>query len=540
MAGVVNAGRVELDVVAIARDQVSATLREVNKSLGSVKAKADEAAGGTRGLREGVNALTGGVKEGIKPLSQMREGFEQLRSNGLFVVGAVTAVGGALLGLIKHLTEAGSAQAELNARAKDFEAAGNALRAGIEALRERLKQTGDKFTETWDAAITGASEARLKLQLTDEALAQSAIKATRLRLEYEGFFGGVNMAIATGRNLGAEVEAQEKRTVALGNERKKLAGDIVEFERLNLEYLQKQNTEIGKQLLGRAIPGLGLALALGADKATGGRGKPDPKDPKPPGAGSSQSFEAVDPLTGKPLSSFREDNGDEAAGRRLGRRLWRAGGGPELEAAQKAIDDLAKKRAEEAVTEKARIDALAESYRNFANILRDGFDAALPGLGDAVTQLGELGAQLSTIDDANTKIALGASGTIKAGLDVAAANAKTAREAFTYKALGEGAAALGSLAVFDYQGFGLHTAAAAAYGIAAAAAGGGGGASSGGGGGRVAGPSSLDAPGSSRGNGGPVVNNIYVAPGTDPQTVGRELRRIEYSTRGTSAGNVGV
>lgn len=40
-ASTINAGRVELDLVAIARDQVSATLREANKSLAATKAQMD-------------------------------------------------------------------------------------------------------------------------------------------------------------------------------------------------------------------------------------------------------------------------------------------------------------------------------------------------------------------------------------------------------------------------------------------------------------------------------------------------------------------
>lgn len=534
----VNAGRVELDLVAVARDQVTATLREVNKSLLQTKATAEGTASGTRNLRGSIEGLTGGVKEGIKPLNMMREGFEQVRSNGLFVISAITGIGAALGGLIKHLTEAGTAQGELNARAKDFEGATTALKAGIEALQEKLGKTPDATRKAWDAAIVGASEARLKVQLTSEALGEAAVKASLLRLEYEGYFKDRVNEEVLGRNIAQEVERAEKRVVDLANERRKLSGDIAEFERLSLEYIRQQNIEVGKQLLGRVVPGVGLAISVGAEKFAGQ--KPDPKTVGGMTAGQ------VEAAWLERVRRFSREEPSEGDIRRLMRRIRREGGGDEIDAAEESRREMAEAlrldyedRTEAAERERVRIRALADEYARFADILRDGFDAALPGLGTAVTSLGELAGQMESVDDANQRAAMGVSGSIQAVTELAAANAETAQEAFIYKGLGEAAAALGSAAVGDVKGAALHTASAVAYGVAAAAAGGGGGGGAPSAGASGASPSSLDT-GGSRGSGGTSVTNVYVAPGTDPQAVARALRRTNYASRGTGRGNPGV
>jgi methyl-accepting chemotaxis protein len=232
-----NAGRVELDLVAIARDQVSATLREINGKLRETKGEMDKAAGANQSLNASTKKLGDNMREGAKPLNNMREGFENLRSNGLFLVSAITAVGGVLVGLVKHLSEAGTAQGELNARTKEFGEAGDDMQRAIESLRDKLGQMGDKTREAFDKGTIAASEMRLKLDLTDEAMGDAAVKAQKLRYEWETFdkyqFAGSGME---DRAVKANaVERAERRVLDLANERRALAGKIAEFENLTLE-----------------------------------------------------------------------------------------------------------------------------------------------------------------------------------------------------------------------------------------------------------------------------------------------------------------
>lgn len=542
---VVNAGRVELDVVAIARDQVTATMREVNKSLEATKRKADEAAGGTKGLREGVLSMTSGVKESIKPMNALREGFEQVRSNGLFVVSVVGAVSGALVGLVAKLTESSSATEELTKRAKEFEGGGNAMQKGIEAIKQKLGIAKDSFQEVYDAAITGAGAAFDELATTQAAIAENNVEAVdifvRMQREQEKLTKeGASQSRLASERRSAEfaIQAVLDKNIPLVTRIRELSASTAEFERLKLDYLKQQSDEMFRQL----SPAYSLFTYIRGFKP--GESKPPPGAPPRGGAGGRSPARRDNEMAFLLAEDF--ENRERV-------RKEREASEEKMREAEAAVDEIREARRgpstrelrlQHLEAEKQRVDELAESYRRFADGVRDAFESALPGLGGATDKLAELAIQMGAVDDANKRAALGAGGTISAIMDVAAANAETAQEAFVYKGAGEVAAGLGSLAIGDVKGAGLHFASAAAYGVAAAAAGGGGGGSgrgigSGGGGGN--GPSRLDTDASARGDSGTVVNNIYVAPGTDPQSVARELRRIEHSARGTGRrANAGV
>jgi len=539
----VNAGRVELDLVAVARDQVSATLREVNKSLDQTRAKAEAAGGGTKGLREGVISLTSGVKEGIKPLNALREGFEQVRSNGLFVVSAVASVAGALVTLSARFRDTTTAMYWWSKNSEVVLKSGNELAAMTEKLRDLNNPDQGPL-----AGITGSAVAE-RVNKVGEGVAQLRRRITELREPLETLNGLFAQNVGTNELRGflmGQIEESQKT--------------ITDLAKQEAQYHREATQAIIEQAL--ATANLARAEELrriggAVDKGTGGAAK------------ASDLFAGA--ITGEKMPERIRDyaaieaarasmrGGGESRKARESReemafllaedfanreRVRKAEEEKSNEEARASRENMAAAMAEDFAnrermieSEKAALESLQEAYRSFGEGVREAFNAALPGLGDATARLGELAAQMAAVNGANEKAALGATGTIEAITMVAAANAETASEAFAYKALGEGAAALGSLAIGDAKGAALHAASAVAYGVAAAAAGGsGGGVSTAGGGG----PSALDT-GGTGGRSGPSITNVYVAPGTDPQAVARELRRVDRSARGTGlAANPGV
>lgn len=530
---VVNAGRVELDVVAIARDQVTATMREVNKSLEATKKKAEEAAGGTKGLREGVLSMTSGVKESIKPMNALREGFEQVRSNGLFVVSAVATIGTALVGLASELFRSSSAFSELNDRAKEFAEGRSALEKGIEALKAKLGIVKDSFGDVYEDAIKGAGLAFNQLGTLIAASAEKTAEAIEIQTELDRKLG---LTMEARVYLEGKLKLAKDAQIPLVEQIRKVAGETAEFERLKLEYLKQQSTEMFRQL----VPAYALASYVQGFKPTAK--DPSSPNPRPPGG---------------PRPPARRENEiafllAEDFENRERVRKEREASEEKMREAEEAVSEIRaarrgpstrELRLQHLEAEKQRVDELAESYRRFADGVREAFESAVPGLGGVVDRLAEVAVQMGAVDDANKRAALGTSGTISAIMDVAAANADTAQEAFVYKGAGEVAAGLGSLAIGDGKGAALHFASAAAYGVAAAMAGG-----SGGGGGRggagagsssQGGPSALDRGGN---GGGPttVIYQVDLKPGTDPQSVVRGLRQTELSARNTGRANPGV
>lgn len=539
----VNAGRVELDLVAVARDQVTATLREVNKSLLQTKATAEGAASGTRGFGARVEEMSKGVKEGIKPINAAREGIENLRANFLLFPAAIAGGVIAFREWVDGLFAANSATKWWAENGKEVVATAQSLAQITERLRELNNPDRGPL-----AGLTGP-EVEAKLTKTREGVTQLVRKVEEL-----GTLGGL------ARSLGVDGAAGERVADIIGA----VVGKVEEAGQHQREIESAQRTIndlIKTEISYRAEVAVALRdqeeaqrklaqaefnrLALNAvDKGTSGAITPAElfkameqgaggKMPKPPGPRQPRPGEEM----GRRMADAQE--GQIEALREQARKN-------EEKAAEESRREMAEAlrldyeaRTEAAERERVRIRALADEYARFADILRDGFDAALPGLGTAVTSLGELAGQMESVDDANQRAAMGVSGSIQAVTELAAANAETAQEAFVYKGLGEAAAALGSAAVGDVKGAALHTASAVAYGVAAAAAGGGGGGGAPSAGASGASPSSLDT-GGSRGSGGTSVTNVYVAPGTDPQAVARELRRTTYASRGTGRGNPGV
>lgn len=286
-----NAGEARLDVVALGRDEMSAAVNQVNAELDAMKAKLRqfEAANAsstatTKAAATSVGGLGGkleSLKESVKPIDKVRGTVENLRSNMLMVVGAATAIGGALIELVTYLENAGSAMQDLKDRAKEFGEGRDAMTAGIDMMREKLGIAKTKTEDLYNAAVVGASAARLEVDTLDRAFGEQQRKigeAVNRLQDVQRAYGDTAVGMGMQLELNKEIDAAQREALKLLNDRAKKSAEIAEFERLSLEYIKGQNVEILKQATERVLPGASLFLSgkfgqlVDPAKAPGGGG----------------------------------------------------------------------------------------------------------------------------------------------------------------------------------------------------------------------------------------------------------------------------
>lgn len=102
------------------------------------KGDADKKVDQVKGSLDGMNKKLGEVRERTKPVNALREGFENLRSNGLFLVGAIGSVVGALVGLAEAFDD--------NAQAiKAWEEAQSRVSAALEETGDLIEDVQIKL-----------------------------------------------------------------------------------------------------------------------------------------------------------------------------------------------------------------------------------------------------------------------------------------------------------------------------------------------------------------------------------------------------------
>lgn len=194
-----NAGRVELDLVAVGKDQVSAMLRQVEAQARQMATGMKEAGAATGAM----GAKLDGLKESVKPLNKVRETFENLRSNAMFILGGI----GALAGAFVALTEVVSS----NARAlREWDEASKKLYEGIgkppKLLDEIAEFLGDKVPT---AATKMRDQIRDRLGEIDTEIEAAKAGAAALEEAY-------NKTLSGGQKVGEiDEELARKRNGAL-------------------------------------------------------------------------------------------------------------------------------------------------------------------------------------------------------------------------------------------------------------------------------------------------------------------------------------
>ena len=195
-----NAGRVELDLVAVGKDEVSAMLRKVEAQARQMATGMKEAGTATAGVGSQLDDLKGKASG----VNKVREVFENLRSNAFFVVGAVTGlveiVGtavGAIVDLVDGANDAAKALAYWEAQQK---LTNSAIEAGWKAL--------DRFASSpLEAALADINAQLFKARLTLQDLKNDEDGRRQVLDDIKGLRAvqaGIEAQIATDQERQAE------------------------------------------------------------------------------------------------------------------------------------------------------------------------------------------------------------------------------------------------------------------------------------------------------------------------------------------------
>lgn len=166
-----NAGRVELDLVAVGKDQVSAMLRTIDaqakKTAGELKKTGESA----EQASAKVSALgkVDSIKDAAGPVNKLRGAFEELRSNAGFAFGAITAAAGlfgaAIEGLTGDLFKGSFAMRKWDEARQTLEEGAKRTEEIVRGLRTELDRLqGIEGPTKLDEGTAAANERILELQ----------------------------------------------------------------------------------------------------------------------------------------------------------------------------------------------------------------------------------------------------------------------------------------------------------------------------------------------------------------------------------------
>lgn len=517
-----NAGRVELDLVAVGKDQVTAMLRTVDAQLKSTAAAMGTAGASASTMGGKLDAL----KDAARPVNKVREAFENLKANAALVIGAVVGVAAGIGAIALALSKNMQAIHAWRDAQKDIAVA---IVASHEAYRALQIALGN--AEADSPLEAGVNKARKRWEelspLIDKASAAALAYADQIkRIEIGISNDAATRQLAIGTNIISKLEDRMHRA------QNDLAD--LERERLNLEL------EIGDAIRTQGVE-LDKIVGISAD-ITRSRAAfavpfferfPAPQTPKPRGGGSGGGKQTL-------------EQGRDAV---LGTGKW-AQPDDKLEA---IIGDPSTRWLERKVAEEERLverslalaAAMGEGWEEIVPLAKMATDAeklrdALQGVADATglvaAAMPELGDALSEVNAIVNKVAA-ANGSLTDALPAMGA----ALAANAAKAVGGVRAEAAVRAAYEVgMGFATlinpvesagHFTAAALLGAVALGAGGGGGKKSSGGGSSGGGAS-----GGSQGNSGPstIVYNFSTLV-TDRQQVTTAIRQSTRASAGTGA-----
>ena len=169
-----NAGRVELDLVAVGKDEVSAMLRKVEAQARQIATGMKEAGASTGNLGEQL----AGLKERASGVDKVRNAFESLRSNVFFVTSTFAALGGVIIEVVDSLFTGTEAM-------QKWEATQEGMADGLKKTRDLLADLDEflgKGPTKWDTMYGRVNE-RLNEIREGIATGEVAIAQTKARME---------------------------------------------------------------------------------------------------------------------------------------------------------------------------------------------------------------------------------------------------------------------------------------------------------------------------------------------------------------------
>jgi hypothetical protein len=340
----VNAGRVELDIVAVAKDQVSATLREVNASLAGTKAQME----GVKQANGSVAESNRGLYASLKPTFQLQEQFNKILGLGGFI-GIVTGAVVGLKEIIDHFDGYARSMAVVKEHQRDFNAL---LSQMVEINRRNAEAQLDKG---------GQWEAENGKQAVDRA-SKSADLAGHLAEKQMALIDGIQKEVRLREQIAASVKVLGVKDLEAQQAERRVNVILIEREGLlrDIAYAQKQSTEAMQDqavLLVKSMPGFydlaattatiatNMALAFSpVGNLTGVKPLKPTTTPTPRGGSPvdllAEWKQRMADLAGKEVP--RGAAAQSAEERRLMRRLakW-SGWQPDMEAPKEALTDTA-------------------------------------------------------------------------------------------------------------------------------------------------------------------------------------------------------
>lgn len=506
-----NAGRVELDLVAVGKDQVSAMLRTIEAQVKKTGAEMSSAGQAAKTLGDRVD----GVKSGIAPLNKVKEAFNQVRENAFFVVGAVAGV---VVGLGK-LSDAFSSNASaIRAWEEDQKKVKDYLLKTKDLVEDIGKLLGDPQKNEFEKASERVLE---RWRENEDAIAKADDALRGYKEQQKDLANSVGTWAPEYERLSREIAKSETQRTELMREQATLIESntrlLAEQARVaGLGFRQDVKDAGGTPFIVKYPAGGGG----GGGRGGGGGGRRRGPD-------TSAVFQFADPSGG--LTDFNSLNANAM------NDVWRSpfADALNLDALTGSGGNAGRDSNDALSQQRDRFNELADAVARFSGEMGPVLDEVFPGLGTSIQGVDSImGAFAETTEStAKAQVAAAATGAgaVLGGIGKMMGGK---RGMFIGEAIGEEAAALASLAVGDLQGFGTHQAAAAGYFAAAAAMGGGSGGSRGAGGGGGGGSRG----GSGGGYNGPttVINNFSTLV-TDPHQVARATASVERSTRGTGS-----
>lgn len=497
-----NAGRVELDIVAVGKDQVSAMLR-------SIDAQAKKTADSIKDSGQSVASMgdqLDGLKGKASGVNKVREVFENLKSNAGFLIGTLTAVGGAVIGVVSEIAD---------------------LVSGADTAKRAIEQWGK-----YQADFNKALETGWKVL---DKFAQSPVEAS---------LSDINIQLARAEGLLDDIRGNEE-------EWEKKSKEVAALKRLQAETMfdlarEAERTAdawaLIKQRMEEAAD-IDLGSVQGPNPFVANSDDPELQIGRNPVTGEAetdamrearlkrQRDAAARNKGGRGVSPRElEDQRGDFFGQSLGGRSAsgrfdsRAAGDEKRVIWEEPPDDFWAQDGLAKMTTQA--DEFAVALSKIADVT-DSLDGKLPGLSAAFA---EIAAIWEKTTGSAESLAGGVLGSVNAIATAGAAWIKDEKTRTRFLGAKEFLLA-GPMAFIDPVRAGVM--AATGIGLLALAGGGGGGGRSGGGGRAASGGSS-----SGGGSGGPttVVNNFSMGIG-DRQTIISAQRQGERSARGTGIGS---
>lgn len=579
-----NAGEARLDVVALGRDEITAAVNKVNGELDKMREKLALYEKAQRGTADGAKVATQGAKgvaSGIdeakgklEGLNKGREVFENLRSNFLFVGGAIAGAVVALGGWIDKLFEANSAakwwrehQADVrnnaDAIAKIITGLGDLYRPGKGPLdgligrdvEEKLRRLRDDLVMVKKAAAEVASVGKLATMFGAE-------DGNQVRDILGAMVGKIDEAGASAKELKTIQDEITRLTRLERDYREEAADAIARQEREASELAQAEYTRLAQSAINRGTGGAATGADLDASmtQTSIAGGAEDAKRQREQRVRDAWREVERQREAGARAARAKKEADDQASRQEMAAALAEDYANRERIRRDEAAAAEAALAAQREAAEESRLEMsslLAEQHEHFLDQLRreaesvDQLASSLLRLGDIVgnalpaswatmaNSIARTAAELAKMTDEDNRAEYGLAKLGAAVFKFAAAEAKTARERFAWKAAESAAEAASSAARLDFWGMGAHLFAAGLWGVASVRAGGGGSASGGAGARSAGGGARTSGTTTGGGEGGGTFIYNFNQLMTDGQSVTRSIheharsaRNNGYSSRG--------